>query len=93
MAKRSSDSRVAYPEVKVYVRDLVRIVGIVAPFAPRVVGTCPWTLPGSPVSYRCLGHQAQVSCAPFTPWVSINRILPENRLPVGQRVNITDNSH
>ena len=35
MAKRSSDPRVAYPEVKVQVRDLVRGVGIVAPFAPR----------------------------------------------------------
>ena len=31
VAKRSSDSRVAYPEVKVQVRDLVRVVGIVAP--------------------------------------------------------------
>ena len=27
--------RVAYPEVNVQVRDLVRVVGIVAPFAPR----------------------------------------------------------
>ena len=35
MAKRSSDPRVAYPEVKVQVRKLVRVVGIVAPFAPR----------------------------------------------------------
>ena len=35
MAKRSSDPRVAYPEVKVHVRDLVRVLGIVAPFAPR----------------------------------------------------------
>ena len=35
MAKRSSDSRVAYPEVNVQVRDLVRVVGIVALFAPR----------------------------------------------------------
>ena len=35
MAKRSSDPRVAYPEVNVQVRDLVRGVGIVAPFAPR----------------------------------------------------------
>ena len=34
VAKRSSDPRVAYPEVKVQVRDLVRVVGIVAPFAP-----------------------------------------------------------
>ena len=35
MAKRSSDPRVAYPEVNVQVRDLVRVVGIVSPFAPR----------------------------------------------------------
>ena len=37
MAKRSSDPRVAYPEVKVQIRDLVRVVGIVGPFAPRWV--------------------------------------------------------
>ena len=35
VAKRSSDPRVAYPEVIVQVRDLVRGVSIVAPFAPR----------------------------------------------------------
>ena len=35
VAKCSSDSRVAYPEVDVQVRDLVRVVGIVAPIAPR----------------------------------------------------------
>ena len=35
MAKRSFDPRVAYPEVKVQVRDLVRVVGIVASFVPR----------------------------------------------------------
>ena len=34
-AKRSSEPRVAYPEVNVQIRDLVRVVGIVAPFAPR----------------------------------------------------------
>ena len=33
--ERSSDLRVAYPEVNVQVRDLVRVVGIVAPIAPR----------------------------------------------------------
>ena len=33
--KRISDPRVAQPEVKVQVRDLVRVLGIVAPFAPR----------------------------------------------------------
>ena len=32
--KRSSDPRVAYPEVKVQVRDLVRVVGIAAPLCP-----------------------------------------------------------
>ena len=39
MAKRSSDPRVGYPKVKVQVRDLVRVVRIVAPFAQRGVGT------------------------------------------------------
>ena len=34
MAKRNSDPRVAYPEVKHQVRDMVRVAGIVAPFAP-----------------------------------------------------------
>ena len=34
MAKRSSDPEVAYPEFKLQVRDLMRVVGIVAPFAP-----------------------------------------------------------
>ena len=31
VVKRSSDPRVAHPDVKVQVRDLVRVVGIVAP--------------------------------------------------------------
>ena len=35
MAKRSSDPRVDYAVVKVQVRDLVRVVGIVSRFAPR----------------------------------------------------------
>ena len=39
VVKHSSDPRVAYPEVKVQVRDLARVVGIVGPFAPRGVGT------------------------------------------------------
>ena len=34
VAKRSSDPRVAYLEVNVQVRDLVRVVDIVAPFGP-----------------------------------------------------------
>ena len=28
----------------------------------------PWTLPGSPVAYRCWGHQEQASCAYVHPW-------------------------
>ena len=35
VAKRSSDPRVAYPEVNLQERDLVRGVGIVAPIVPR----------------------------------------------------------
>ena len=35
--QRSSDPRVAYPQVKVQVRDLVRVVGIVASCAQRGV--------------------------------------------------------
>ena len=36
MAKRSSDSRVAYPEVKVHVWNLVRVVDFVAPFIEKL---------------------------------------------------------
>ena len=39
VAKHSSDPRQAYPEVKLQRRDLVRVVGIVAPFAPLGAGT------------------------------------------------------
>ena len=35
VAKRSSEPCVAYPQVKVHVRDLVRVVGSVVPFAQR----------------------------------------------------------
>ena len=35
MVKRSSDPRIAHPEIEVQVRDLVRVVSTVAPFAPR----------------------------------------------------------
>ena len=35
MAKRSSDPRVAYPDVTVQVRDLVRVVGIIDPLPHR----------------------------------------------------------
>ena len=39
VARHSSDPRQAYPEVKLQGRDLVRVVGIVAPFAPLGAGT------------------------------------------------------
>ena len=39
MAKRSSDPRGPYPEVKLQVQDRVRVVGIVAPLAPLGTGT------------------------------------------------------
>ena len=39
VAKYSSDPRQAYPEVKLQEQDLVRCVGIVAPFAPVGAGT------------------------------------------------------
>ena len=39
VAKRTSKPWVAYPEVKVLVRDLVRFVGILGIFAPMGVGT------------------------------------------------------
>ena len=37
VAKRSSEPRVAYPEVKIQIRDRVRVMGIVVPFALRGV--------------------------------------------------------
>ena len=39
VVKRSSVPRVAHPDVKVQVRDLVRVVGIVAHFAPMGAST------------------------------------------------------
>ena len=48
MTKRSSDPRVAYTGVEVQVRDLVRIVGIVDPFAQRGVGALGKYVSSSP---------------------------------------------
>ena len=39
VVKRSSDPLVDHPDVKVQVRDLVRVVGIVAPFAAMGAST------------------------------------------------------
>ena len=49
VVKRSSDPRVAHPDVKVQVRDLVRVVGIVAHFAPT------GSAPGENSFYRAPG--------------------------------------
>ena len=40
VAERSSDPRGSYPEVKIQVRDLVRVVRFVASFAPQLQETC-----------------------------------------------------
>ena len=50
-SKRTSDTRVAYPEVKCQVRDLVRVVDIVAHFDHRVL------VPGKNSFYRVLGDK------------------------------------
>ena len=58
VAKCSSDSRVAYPDVKFQVRDLVRVVGIVAPFAPWEFDTWENSFYRAPG-----GKRAQETCA------------------------------
>ena len=56
VAKRSPDPRVAYTEVNIQVRDLIRVVGIVVPFAP-------WGLFGEISFYRAPGGKlAQETC-------------------------------
>ena len=58
VANCNSDPRVANPEVKVQVRDLVRAVGIVASFAPRR------SVRGKISFYRApVGKCAQKTCA------------------------------
>ena len=58
MAKRSSEPRVAYPEVKVQVWDLVLVLGIVVPFGPR------GSVLGEILFYRAQGGKwAQEACA------------------------------
>ena len=60
VAKRSSDPRVAYPEVKIQVQDLeMRAMGIVAPFAPRGVSIREKNRLSSPGG----GEWAQETCA------------------------------
>ena len=55
--RRSSDPRVTYPEVKVQVRNLVRVVGFVTPVAPR------WSVFGESSFYRAPGgNWAQETC-------------------------------
>ena len=55
--------RVAYPEVKVQVRDLVRVVGIVAPFDPRGGDRYPGKIIFIE-SQEVNGHRRPVPCVP-----------------------------
>ena len=61
MAKRSSDPWVAYPEVKIQVRDLVPVVGIVSPLphGGRYSGKIRFIVPQG-----VNGHKRPVSGAP-----------------------------
>ena len=61
VAKRFSDPRLAYPEVKIQVWDLMRVVDIIAPFAPR------WVSIRGKFVYRAAGlngHRRPVPSAP-----------------------------
>ena len=82
VAKRSSDARVAYPEVKVRVRDLVRVVGIVAPFAPW--GSVFWenSFERAPV-----GKWAQETCAGCPQALPRCQILKVNKNSVFRILN------
>ena len=63
MAKRSSDPRVAYLEVKVQVRDLVRVVGIVAPLCPT---GCQYS-----GKIRCIGYKMGTGDLCWVPWADV----------------------
>ena len=73
-----NEPRVAFPYVKVQVRELVRVVGIVAPFAP---------LPGANLFYRAQGvnwHRRSVSGAPSsgTPRKSQEKFKGQDRVGI-----------
>ena len=61
--KRSSDPRQAYPEVKLQRRELVRVVGIVAPFIPPWAGTRGKFVLSSPRGEIGLGDVCRVPLA------------------------------
>ena len=52
----------------------------------------PWTLPGSAVVYRFLGHPAQVSCAHLHSGARWNEFSPNTKPPRGKGGNNTHNS-
>ena len=75
VTKRSSDPRVGYPEVKVQVRDLVRVVGIVAAL-PH--GMWAGSVPGEKSFYR----------APGAKWAQeISARYPQQRCAQGEPDN------
>ena len=78
MVKRSSDTRVAYPEIKAQVRDLVRFVGIVAPFDQR------GSVPVNNSFYRDPGGKwAQETCA----------VCPQQRYATGEPGKVQGRAH
>ena len=76
MAKRSSEHRVADPEVKVQVRDLVRVVGIVASLSHRgqYLGEICFVEP-----HGINGHRRPVPGAPSSGTVRESRAKFRNR--------------
>ena len=63
VAKYSSDPRQAYPEVKLQGRDLVRVVGFVAPFTQMGAGTRGKFVLSSPIGEMGPGDVCRVPLA------------------------------
>ena len=70
VAKRSSDPRVAYPEVRVHLRDLVRVVRIVAP-GTGPCGDCRRVLwePGPAFGENSFHRETQSTILGWSPCV------------------------
>ena len=86
VAKRSSDPQVAYTDVNIQVRDLVRVVGIVAPFAPRgsVFGKISFYRSDKPQAVYPLSHTSKLEALNITS-SSMRRYhtYPPHRAPAG----------
>ena len=78
MTKLCSDPRVAYPDVKVQIRDIVRVVCIVAPFTPRGISVRGQFVLSSP-----RGKWAQEPCAG----------CPQQKYPTGKPGKVQGRDH